>query len=284
MAPRTIPGYQEIIRTGVNKMKSTRTERLIRIVSKFLLDPSAQHSLTEMSEKFGISKTVVSDDVGIIDKALSDESIGRLEVERGRSGGAAFRPLLSEELRRKWLEEIVGLLNEPGRLLPGMLVYYSDILFNPSHVRRLGFILASDFYDLDADIVMTSEMKGIPLAMFTAHALGIPLAVCRFRNRPSDGPAVAVHYQAANGDIRTMYMGTRHLSKGKRVLLIDDFMRGGSTASGMLSVAREFEAIPVGVGVFIASSQPESKAVDNYKALLRLDRDDSGTLNIAIEG
>jgi len=264
-------------------MKSTRTERLIRMASRFLLDPSSQHSLTEIAERFGISKTVVSDDVGIIDKALSDESIGRLEVERGRSGGAAFRPLLSEDLRRRWLKEMADKLNEPGRLLPGMLVYYSDILFDPFYVRRLGFILASDFFELDADIVMTSEMKGISLAMFTAHALGLPLAVCRFKNRPSDGPAVAVHYQAANGDIRTMYMGTRHLSEGKRVLVIDDFMRGGSTAAGMLSVAREFGAMPVGVGVFIAASQPETKAVDSYEPLLRLDRDESGSLNITIE-
>lgn len=264
-------------------MKSTRTERLIRMASKFLLDPSSQHSLTDMAEDYGISKTVVSDDVGIIDKALSDEAIGRMEVERGRTGGASFRPFLSDEMRRKWLEETVELLNEPGRLLPGMLVYYSDILFNPAFVRRLGFILASDFFDLDAHIVMTSEMKGIPLAMFTAHALGIPLAVCRFRNRPSDGPAVAVHYQAANGDIRTMYMGTRHLSKGKRVLIIDDFMRGGSTVAGMLSVAKEFDAVPAGVGVFIAASQPETKAVETYRALLRLDRDESGALLITIE-
>lgn len=264
-------------------MKSTRTERLIRMVTRFLLEPSRQHSLTDMAETFGVSKTVISDDASIIDRALSDEFIGRLDVERGRSGGAAFRPFLSEKLRRKWLEETVRLLNEPGRLLPGMLVYYSDILFHPLYARRLGFILASDFFDLKADIVMTSEMKGIPLAMFTAYALGIPLAVCRFRNRPSDGPAVAVHYQAANGDIRTMYMGTRHLSKGKRVLIIDDFMRGGSTVAGMFSVAEEFGAKPVGAGVFIVASQPESKAAPFYKALLRLERSETGELNVAIE-
>jgi purine operon repressor len=37
-----------------------------------------------------------------------------------------------------------------------------------------------------------------------------------------------------------MFMGTRFLSSGKKVLVIDDFMRGGSTAAGKLLVAKEF--------------------------------------------
>ena len=46
--------------------------------------------------------------------------------------------------------------------------------------------MASLFTETEPDVVMTSEVKGIPIAMFAAYALGVPLAVCRFRNRPSD--------------------------------------------------------------------------------------------------
>ena len=56
-------------------MKSTRTERLIRMASRFLTLPSRQISLTEMSEQFEVSKTVISDDVTIIDKAFREEDI-----------------------------------------------------------------------------------------------------------------------------------------------------------------------------------------------------------------
>jgi len=113
-------------------------------------------------------------------------------------------------------------------------------------------------------------VKGIPVAFFTSYALGVPLAVCRFRNRPSDGPAVGVHFPTGNGDVRTMYLGTRSITSSSRVLVVDDFMRGGSTAAGMLLVAREFNASVAGVGVFISSGDKAKKSVTEYKSLLEL--------------
>ncbi|MEA3507409.1 MAG: pur operon repressor, partial [Synergistota bacterium] len=51
-------------------MKGFRIERLIRIAARFLFSPSIQRSITEMSENYGVSKTVISDDVLLIDSAL----------------------------------------------------------------------------------------------------------------------------------------------------------------------------------------------------------------------
>jgi purine operon repressor len=257
-------------------MKSSRTERLIRIVSRFLALPSKPISLTGISEEFEVSKTVISDDMSIIDKAFREERIGTLKVGRGRSGGASLKPTFSGYGRTSFLEGVAAKLSSSNRILPGMLIHYSDILFNPSYARPLGYALASDFIDKEPDVVMTSEVKGIPLAIFTAHALGVPMAVCRFRNRPADGPAVAVHYPSGSGEVRTMFMGTRFLSSGKRVLVIDDFMRGGSTVAGMLLVAREFNAEVIGIGIFIVASEPEKKAVSDYRSLLRLERGPDG--------
>ncbi|KUK62380.1 MAG: Phosphoribosyltransferase [Synergistales bacterium 58_81] len=268
---------------GECDMKSTRTERLIRMASRFLTLPSRQISLTEMSEQFEVSKTVISDDVTIIDKAFREEDLGAMSVGRGRSGGASFRPGFSGNFRSSFLASIAGILSSTDRILPGMLIHYSDILFNPGYARPLGYALASDFADREPDVVMTSEVKGIPLAIFTAHALGIPMAVCRFRNRPSDGPAVAVHYPSGSGEVRTMFMGTRFLSSGKRVLVIDDFMRGGSTAAGMLLVAKEFGAEVIGTGIFIAASEPARKAVSEYRALLRLERGADGVPIVKVQ-
>lgn len=257
-------------------MKSSRTERLIRIASRFLALPSKQISLTGVSEEFEVSKTVISDDMSIIDKAFREEGLGTLKVGRGRGGGASLKPDFSGYGRTSFLERVAATLSSSDRILPGMLIHYSDILFNPSYARPLGYALASDFIGKEPDVVMTSEVKGIPLAIFTAHALGVPMAVCRFRNRPGDGPAVAVHYPSGSGEVRTMFMGTRFLTSGKRVLIIDDFMRGGSTAAGMLLVAREFSAEVIGIGIFIAASEPGKKAVSDYRSLLQLERGPDG--------
>ena len=219
-------------------MKGKRTERLIRIASRMLLHPSRQMSLTETAGDFSVSKTLVSDDIEIISEALKAEGVGSIVTDRGRSGGAYFIPSPSREYRLERLHELADVLSVPGRLLPGELVYYTDLLFDPDWASFLGFTMASLFEDKKPTVVLTSEVKGIPVAFFTSYAMGVPLAICRFRNRPSDGPAVGVHFPTGNGDVRTMYLGTRFITSSSRVLVIDDFMRGGSTAAGMLLMAR----------------------------------------------
>lgn len=252
------------------RMRGHRTERLVRLASKFMMSPSKIISLTDLAGKFNVSKTVISDDVEVINSAIIAEGLGRMLVERGRSGGARFVPASTSKRRRDVLETIAQRLNDPERILPGGLVYYSDLIFDPEWAVSLGYTMASLFTDAMPDVVITSEVKGIPIAMYAAHALGVPLAVCRFRNRPSDGSAVGVHYPSASGDVKTMYIGTRQLKRGNRVLIIDDFMRGGSTAAGMLLIARQFDAEVVGVGIFIASEEPREKAIPEYKSLLTL--------------
>ena len=251
-------------------MRGKRTQRLIRIASRMLLRPSRQMSLTDTAAGFGVSKTLVSDDIEIISEALQSEGVGGIMTDRGRSGGAYFIPSPSHEYREAKLKELASILSVPERLLPGELVYYTDILFDPDWASFLGFTMASLFDDKKPTVVLTSEVKGIPLALFTSYALGVPLAVCRFRNRPSDGPAVGVHFPTGNGDVRTMYLGTRSINSSSRVLVVDDIMRGGSTAAGMLLTAREFSASVVGVGVFIASGDSSKKSVTDYKSLLEL--------------
>lgn len=251
-------------------MRGQRTERLVRLAARFMQCPSKSISLTDMAGQFGVSKAVISDDVEVINMAMLSDGIGQMQVDRGRSGGARFIPSCTDEYKNKLLQEIAEKLSNEERFLPGGLIYYSDLIFNPSMVLALGHVMASLFKESQPDVVMTSEVKGIPIAMFAAHALGVPLAVCRFRNRPSDGAAVGVHYPSAAGDVKTMYIGTRQLKKGCRVLIVDDFMRGGSTAAGMLLMSKQFDANVVGIGIFIASEEPKAKAIPEYRSLLTL--------------
>ena len=263
-------------------MRGQRTERLVRLAAKFMLCPSRLVSLTDLANKFNVSKTVISDDVEVINSAMNAEGFGQMQVDRGRSGGAKFVPLCTPEYRTDQLACIAEKLSDTERCLPGGLIYYSDLIFNPETALSLGFCMASLFTNTAPDVVMTSEVKGIPIAMFAAYALGVPLAVCRFRNRPSDGAAVGVHYPTANGDVKTMYIGTRQMKRGSRVLIVDDFMRGGSTASGMLLMAKQFEAEVSGIGVFIAYDEPKEKAVPNYHSLLTLHHNAEGANRLSV--
>ena len=65
-------------------------------------------------------------------------------------------------------------------------------------------------------------------------------------------------------------MPKRALQPGSRVLIVDDFMKGGGTARGMVNLAKEVGAEVVGKAFMIVTEEPENKMVDDYTALFML--------------
>lgn len=67
-----------------------------------------------------------------------------------------------------------------------------------------------------------------------------------------------------------MVLPMRALKRHSRLLFIDDFMRGGGTARGIIDLAREFECEVAGIGVVIETLEPSKKLVEDYVSLLAL--------------
>ncbi len=64
--------------------------------------------------------------------------------------------------------------------------------------------------------------------------------------------------------VESMSLPRKALKPDSKVIIIDDFMRGGGTIKGMTDLMTEFGAEVVGTGVFISTTQPEEKMVKNY--------------------
>ena len=92
-------------------------------------------------------------------------------------------------------------------------------------------------------------------------------------------PILKINYIAGGGSerIETMALARRAVAPGQRALIIDDFMKGGGTLQGMVDLMKEFLAEVVGVGVMIATAQPEVKRVAGARALLVLEGFDAQT-------
>ena len=135
----------------------------------------------------------------------------------------------------------------------------------------MGEILASQYYDRQPDFVLTMETKGIPIALMTARALDVPLVIARRDSPAYEGSAVKINYIGGGGRIETMALARRIVSAGQKALIIDDFMKGGGTLQGMVDMMSEFQAEVVGVGVMIATAEPECKRVQGVKSLLILE-------------
>jgi purine operon repressor len=138
-------------------------------------------------------------------------------------------------------------------------------------MAQVGELFMTSLAPLAPDFIMTVETKGIPLAFMTARAFNLPLVTVRRGSKVTEGPSVSINYVTGSARrIQTMSLPRRAIPTGARVLVIDDFMKAGGTARGMMDLAQEVGATVVGTGVLVATAQPERKLVDDYLTLLIL--------------
>ena len=68
-----------------------------------------------------------------------------------------------------------------------------------------------------------------------------------------------------------MSLSRKAMKEGSKVLVIDDFMKAGGTAKGIIDMMNEFKAKVEGIGVFIETKSPNNKLVDDYISLITLE-------------
>lgn len=252
-----------------------RSERLVAMTKTLLDQPATIFSLGHFTQTLGAAKSTVSEDLTYLREVFSALDLGRIETFPGVAGGVRYLPLLSQEGILALVEELCLKLRSPQRVLPGGFLYMTDIIFSPQWSARLGDVFASLFYERAPEAVITVETKGIPLALMTARALGLPLVTIRHDSRVTEGPAVSVTYlSGSDRRMSNMSLPRRALPTGARVILIDDFMRAGGTVRGMMDLLAEFQAQVVGTGVLVETARPVEKVVQEYISLVVLEQVD----------
>ncbi len=260
-----------------------RNERLAAMTRILVESPNRIFTLGTFCEMFGAAKSTLSEDIDILRGVFSQFHLGQLDTVTGAAGGVRFRPIPSAEDAYKCVRDLARTLSAPGRLLPGGFLYMADILAMPEIVEKMGAIIASQFYRAEPDFVLTMETKGIPIAMMTAKALGVPLVIVRRDSKVYEGPAVNINYLSGSGGrVETMSLSRRAVKEGQRALIVDDFMRAGGTARGMVDMMREFAVTVVGVCVMISTQEPAKKRLDGVRSLLVIENTDENTSSVNI--
>ena len=138
--------------------------------------------------------------------------------------------------------------------------------------------------ELAPDCIMTVETSGIPLAMAVARAFNVPLVIARHSSDITEGSTVNINYVSGSSKtIQTMAMPKRALQPNSRVLIVDDVMKGGGTAKGMLALAQEVGAQVVGMAFLMDTATPERKLVDNYISFFTLQHADEENQCVKVE-
>ena len=132
---------------------------------------------------------------------------------------------------------------------------------------------------------MTVATKGVPLANAVANVLNVPFVIVRRDLKITEGSTVSVNYvSGSSGDrIEKMFLSKRSLKAGSRVLIVDDFLKGGGTISGMVSLLAEFESELAGVAIFADNASARSKDLFDHKSLLRVTNIDVAENKIDVE-
>ncbi|MBN2259383.1 MAG: pur operon repressor [Clostridiales bacterium] len=249
-----------------------RNMRVGAILKTLMDKPGQIFTLNYFAEQLDAAKSSISEDIVILKNILAELKLGRIETITGASGGVVIKPFISDDNKKKLIEDTVAELMDSDRLIPGGFLYYADILYNPHRVKGFGELIAQEFSNYDIDYVMTVETKGIPLALMTADYLNTPLVVARKGNRVSEGATISINYvSGTTGKLQTMYCAKKSIKARSKVLIVDDFLKGGGTIRGMMDLVREFDSEVVGTAVFMENISQKKKMIDGYYSILKMD-------------
>ncbi len=246
-----------------------RGERMVVMAYHLLNAPQRLFSLGTFVEMLGAAKSTVSEDLGFMRQAFDRFHLGKVETLAGAAGGVRYLPVRGKDQVRALVEDLCQRLRDPTRLLPGGFLYTSDLTSTPRYATALGEALAGFFDETRPDVVLTMEVKGIPLALMTARAFDVPLVTIRRGAHVTEGPSVSVNYVSGSSKmVQSMTLPLRAVTPGAKALFIDDFLRGGGTARGVGDLMREFRAEVIGIGVLVESTAPRQKMIDRYVSLM----------------
>lgn len=258
--------------------KIKRTQRIAALTRILVENPNTLFTLNDFCGTFHTAKSTMSEDIAIVENALRAHQLGVIETLPGAAGGVRYKPRLSGDEAFQFVSEVSSELCDPSRQLMGGYLYWSDILSAPSIVRKMGAIVAAAFQDAGADFVLTMETKGIPFALMTADALGVPLVIARRSSKVYEGSAVNINYVSGRGSIETMALSRRAVKEGQKALIVDDFIRAGGTARGMVSLMEEFSVSVVGMAFMLAQENIKERQVSGDKALMLFSDSEDGRL------
>lgn len=252
-------------------MKFKRTERIGAIVKILSDNPNKIFTLSYFTNQFNAAKSTISEDLIVVKNVFEKLELGKVITISGAAGGVKYIPKTSKAENEEFLMELCEKISDKTRILSGGFLYLIDLIYDPSVAAKIGKIFASNIDYAEADYVVTMETKGIPMALMTAKAMNLPLVIIRKDIKVSEGPTLSMTYVNGNSKVESMSLPRKALKPNSKVILIDDFMRGGGTIKGMMDLMTEFGAEVIGTGVFISTMEPEEKMVKDYISLIQLD-------------
>ena len=155
----------------------------------------------------------------------------------------------------------VGGLTRHLRLIevaPGVRIALLNILGDTELVQRCAAELAARL-PKNADVLLTPEVKSIPLAHALSVEMGLPYVVVRKILKPYMLNSLGEEtVSITTGQPQTLWLDgkDRDLVKGKRVILVDDVISTGSTLQAMRALVMKAGGTVVAEAAIFTEGDP----------------------------
>ena len=254
--------------------KFTRNKRVVAITKILLQKPNKIIGLNNFSELLNAAKSTISEDIVVVREVLEKLEMGKIETISGVAGGIRYVPGISSDQKKMFALELCKQLEDGSRVIPGNMIYMTDLMYNPQIINEAGVLLSSCFKDKKIDYIITVETKGIPLAYEVARNLGVQLVIARRTSIATEGSTVTINYvSGSSGRLQQMALSKKSMKANSKCIFIDDFMKGGGTAIGIKDLLKEFDSELVGIGVLVDNKNVEKKLIDEYVSVVELNFD-----------
>ena len=137
--------------------------------------------------------------------------------------------------------EVAGLVRHFPlfEVAPGTRIAVFNMLGDTYVVKAAAASLAERLRDIDAQVLVTAEAKGIPLIYEMSALMGKPYVLLRKAYKSYMGEALTAEtVSITTGRTQTLFLDEKDLAlvQGHNVIIVDDVVSTGSTLRGMKDV------------------------------------------------
>jgi xanthine phosphoribosyltransferase len=154
------------------------------------------------------------------------------------------------------MQQLKDRILKDGTILGGGILKVDGFVnhqVDPALMDACGREFAKRFAHVGATKILTAEISGIAPAVTTGIHLGLPVVYAR-KTKPITMPDqvyLTLAPSHTKGRMVELIVSPEYLSRGEKVLIIDDFLASGATILGLARLAEASGSKIVGVGALI---------------------------------
>ena len=157
---------------------------------------------------------------------------------------------------------------QDGEILPGNILKVSNFLNHQIDVNlmeQLGEEFFRLYKDSNVTKVLTIESSGIAVGYAVARKFGVPLVFAKKHktSNVNEGVYSSKVWSFTHNQAYTVVVSKKYISKGDKILIVDDFLANGNALKGLIEIVEQAEARVSGICIAI------EKCFQNGGSLIR---------------